>query len=84
MTNIDALGQQIATAAMRTLIRICPETRQASSERLDAACAAMRAASPAVIDQLLANAKEAPWITSVAATDAALTIALAGAEAIRA
>ena len=39
---IDALGQQLATAALRTLIRLCPEVRTASTAQLDAACAEMR------------------------------------------
>ena len=48
--SIDRLGQALGQAALRTLIKLCPEVRTASEERLEAACAAMRA-----------KAKDAPW-----------------------
>lgn len=80
---IDTFGQEIASAAMRTLIRVCPEVRRASPTQLEAACAAMRATSPAVIDQLLDDAKAAPWVANLAVTHAALAIALEGAKVIR-
>ena len=82
-TAIDALGQQLATAAMRTLIRLCPEVRAASTAQLDAACAAMRAQTRDVVDQLFADAKAAPWLADAALATAALTLAHAGIEALR-
>ena len=81
--NIDALGQQLAIAALRTLIRLRPEVRTASTAQLDAACAAMRSQTADVIDQLLADAKAAPRLADAALATAALTLAHAGIEALR-
>ena len=80
---IDALGQQLATAALRTLIRLCPEVRTASTAQLDAACAEMRAQTRDVIDQLFADAKAAPWLADAAVATAALTLAHSGMVALR-
>ena len=80
---IDALGQQLGAAALRTLIRLCPEVRTASTAQLDAACATMRAQTADVIDQLLDDAKPAPWLADAALATAALTLAQAGIEALR-
>ena len=80
---IDALGQQLATAALRTLIRLCPEVRTASTVQLDAACTAMRSQTADVIDQLFADAKAAPWLADAALATAALTLAHAGMVALR-
>ena len=40
--TIDTLGAALAEAAMRTLVRLCPEARNATTATLDAACVAMR------------------------------------------
>ena len=81
--TIDALGQQLGLAALRTLIRLYPAVRTASSAQLDDACAAMRAQSRTVIDQLFADAQGAPWLATAALATAALTLAQAGIHALR-
>ncbi len=60
MNNIDILGQKLGTAALTTLVRLCPEIRTASPARQEAACTAMRAKAGETIDELLTNAKAAP------------------------
>lgn len=82
--NIDALGKKLGDAALRTLIEICPQVRTASSEQLQTACAAMRARSREVVDQLLDDARDAPGVAHLAFITAALTLAQEGAKVIRA
>ena len=43
----------------------------------------MRAQSRAVIDQLFADAQDAPWLADAALATAALTLAQAGIQALR-
>jgi hypothetical protein len=81
--SIQTLGNKLGTAALTTLVRLCPEVRTASAQQLDAACAAMRAKSKEAIDELLADAKAAPWIANAAFASAVLTIAHAGIKVMR-
>ena len=66
LDKIDALGQRLGHEALTTLVRLCPEVREAAPERLEAACAAMRAKVGEALDELLADAKDAPWLAHVA------------------
>ncbi len=81
---IETLGQRLGTAALTTLVRLCPEIRIASPARQEAACAAMRAKSKDAIDELLSDAKAAPWLAEVAFASAVLTLANEGIKALRA
>ena len=80
---IDTLGQRLGQAALTVLVRICPETRNASNDQLEAACVAMRAKSRPVVDELLADAKAAPWMAEIAFQTAALTLAQEGVRVLR-
>ena len=81
--NLDALGQRLSHEALTTLVRLCPEIREASPERLEAACVAMRAKVGDALDELLADAKAAPWLAHVAFTTAVLTLAHEGIRVIK-
>ncbi len=83
MNSIDALGQRLGTAALTALVRLCPEIRTASPARQEAACAAMRAMSRIAIDELLADAKAAPWLAEVAFASAVLSLANEGIKVLR-
>lgn len=80
---IDTLGQRLGQAALTVLVRICPETRSASNDQLEAACVAMRAKSKPVVDTLLTDAKAAPWMAEIAFQTAALTLAQEGVRVLR-
>lgn len=80
---IDTLGQRLGQAALTVLVRICPETRSASNDQLEAACVAMRSKSKQVVDELLADAKAAPWMAEIAFQTAALTLAQEGVRVLR-
>lgn len=80
---IDTLGKKLGHAALTTFVRLCPEVRSASSEQLEQACAAMRAKSRQVIDQLIEDGKDAPWIFEMAYADAVLTLAQEGVRVLR-
>ncbi|WP_127476583.1 hypothetical protein [Sulfurivermis fontis] len=82
--KIDALGQKLAETAMTLLVRLYPEVRQASNAQVDAAVAAMRAKSRSVIDELIDDAKEAPWVAHIAFQTAALTLAHEGIKTLKA
>ncbi len=82
--NLDTLGNQLANAALTTLIRLCPEIRTASDELREAACAAMRAKSGAVVDELLKDGKDCPWLADAIFTSAVLTLANEGVKVLRA
>jgi hypothetical protein len=81
--NLDTLGQRIGHEALTALVRLCPEVREAAPERLEAACAAMRAKVPEAIDVLLADVNDAPWLYQVAFTSAVLTLVHAGVRVIK-
>ena len=81
--HLDALGQRLGHEALMTLARLCPEIREASPERQEAACAAMRANVGEALDALLTDAKDAPWLAQVAFTTAVLTLAHEGIRVIK-
>jgi len=83
MNSIDLLGQKLGTAALTTLVRLCPEIRTASPTRQEAACAAMRAKAGEAIDELLADAKDVPWLAEVAFASAVLSLANEGIKVLR-
>ncbi len=82
--SIDTLGSKLGQAALTTLVRLCPDVRTASAEKLDLACAAMRAKSRPVVDELLADVTAAPWIAETAFASAVLTLAHEGIKVLRA
>jgi hypothetical protein len=82
--TIDTLGKKLGDAALTLLVRLYPDVRQASDAQLEAACAAMRAKSRAVIDELIDDAKAAPWVAHIAFQTAALTLAHEGIQALKA
>ncbi len=81
--TLDTLGQQLANAALTTLVRLCPEVRTASDQQLEAACAAMRAKSRDAIDELLDDGKDCPWLAETLFASAALTLATEGIKVLR-
>ena len=83
LAKIDALGKRLGQDALTLLIRLCPEIREASPERQEAACAAMRATVGEALDELLTDAKDAPWLAHVAFTTAVLTLVHAGIRVIK-
>jgi hypothetical protein len=75
----DTLAVKLAEAAMTVLVRACrKEVATASNAELEAACASMRARARTVVDQLLDDARNAPWIAEAAFHAAALELAEAG------
>ncbi len=81
--NLDTLGNQLATAALTTLIRLCPEIRTASDEIREAVCAAMRAKSKAAIDELLEDGQACPWMAETIFASAVMTLVNAGIKILR-
>jgi len=81
---LDTLGHKLGEAALTLLLRLYPEVRQANSAEMDAACAAMRAQSTQVIDWLLEDVRIAPWAAENAFRCAALDLAQAGIQALKA
>lgn len=82
--TIDSLGKQLANDALTCLIRIYPRVSTESAERIDAACAAMRAVSKTVLNQLLDDARDAPGVELVAYQIAVLTLAHEGIKSLKA
>jgi hypothetical protein len=82
-TRIDALGNRIATDALTTLVRMCPEVRNATPERQGAALGAMRAKIPEALDELLRDVQAAPGVYRAAYASALLTLVSAGVREIR-
>ncbi len=82
--NLDALGHKLGEAALTLLVRLYPEVRQASSAQMDAACAAMRDQSAQVIDWMLEDVRIAPWAAGNAFRCAALDLAQAGIQVLKA
>lgn len=74
------LGERVAESAMTTFATLHPEGRHATEAELDAVTEAMREASRHVIDQMLKDIKDAPWLAEQAFTVAILEIVQAGAE----
>lgn len=81
---LEALGLKLADAALRTLVRLCPEIRTASPARQAAACAAMRTQVGPALDELLDDAQAAPWLAEVVFSSAVMTLVNAGIQALRA
>lgn len=80
----DTLATKLAEAALTVLVRTCrQEVAVATPDELDAACAAMRAKSRAVMEQLLDDARAAPWLAEAAFRAAALDLAQAGIAVLR-
>ncbi len=82
-SNLDTLGNKLATAALTTLIRLCPEIRTASYERREAALVAMRAKSGEAIDELLEGGKACPWMAETIFASAVMTLVNAGIKVLR-
>lgn len=82
--SIDALGQKLAHAALTTLVRLCPEIKTAPPQQQENACAAMRAKVKEAVDELLDDAKAAPWMAEAAFASAVLALAHEGIKALRA
>ena len=81
--NLETLGNQLGTAALTMLIRLCPEIRTASDDLREAACAAMRAKSKAAIDELLEDGKACPWMAETIFASAVMTLVNAGVKVLR-
>ena len=82
--NLDTLAKKLADAALTILVCTCrEETAAASHDDLEAACAAMRAKSKQVMDQLLDDVRVAPWAAENAFRCAALDLAQAGIATLR-
>ncbi|RCX08607.1 hypothetical protein [Extensimonas vulgaris] len=80
----DTLAVKLAEAAMTVLVRACrTEVATASHAELEAACAAMRARARIVVERLLDDARNAPWIAEAAFHAAALELAEAGIASLR-
>ena len=80
----DTLAVKLAEAALTVLVRACRnEVAAASHDELEAACASMRARARTAVDQLLDDARNAPWIAETAFHAAALELAEAGISSLR-
>ena len=80
----DTLATKLAEAALTVLVRTCrQEVAAATRDELEVACAAMRAKSGMVMEQLLDDASAAPWVAEAAFQAAALDLALAGIAELR-
>lgn len=82
-SNLETLGNQLANAALTTLVRLCPEIRTASTDQLEAVCAAMRAKSRQAIDELMDDTKDCPWMVEMIFTSAVMTLVNAGIKVLR-
>ena len=81
---LDTLAAKLAEAALTILVRTCrKEVATASNAELEAACASMRARARTVLDRLLDDARNAPWIAQAAFHAAALELAEAGIASLR-
>jgi hypothetical protein len=81
--EIEALGAKLGRAALIAFVQLCPEARTATPEKLEAACAAMRAKGGDAYDQLIKDAKDAPWMAQIAFNTAVLTLAHEGIKVMR-
>ena len=82
--NIEALGAGLANGALTALIRLYPAIRDANEAQRERACAAMRAKSREVVDQMLDDTKAAPWLATPSLQLAILTLAQEGIKALKA
>ena len=81
--KLDSLGKKLDDAALTLLVRLYPAVRQASNAELEAACAAMRARSRSVIDELIDDARAAPGVAHFAFQSAALSLAHEGIRVLQ-
>ena len=80
----DLLATKLAEAALTVLVRTCrKEVAAASRDELEAACAAMRARSRSVIDELIDDARAAPGVAHFAFQSAALSLAHEGIRVLQ-
>jgi hypothetical protein len=80
----ETLATKLAEAALTVLVRTCRQAvAAATDETLEAVCAAIRAQAKPVVEQLLADAREAPWVAEAAFHAAALELAQAGIAVLR-
>ena len=82
--NMEKLGAGIATGALTCLIRLYPAIREADEAQHERACAAMRAKTREVVDQLLDDTKAAPWLAKPNFQLAILTLAQEGIKVLKA
>ena len=82
-TNLETLGNKLATAALTSLIRLCPEIRTASDDVREAACAAMRAKISDAPDELLDDGKACPWMAETIFASAVMTLVNEGVKVLR-
>lgn len=83
-STADTLATKLAEAALTVLVRTCRnEVAVACNEDLEAACAAMRAKAKPVVEQLLDDARDVPWIGEAAFHAAVLDLAHAGISVLR-
>jgi hypothetical protein len=80
---IDTLGKKLGDAALTLVVRLYPEVRQASTAQLEEACAAMRAKSRPVIDELMDDTRAAPMVAHLAFHSAALSLAHEGIRVLK-
>ena len=81
---IDRLGKKLGHDALTALVRLYPAISKETDERMNAACAAMRAITKTVCSELLDDAEAAPGIGHIAYQAAVLTLANAGIQALQA
>ena len=82
--SIERLGAGIANGALTTLVRLYPAIRDADEAQRERACAAMRAMTREVVDQLLDDTKAAPWLATPSLQLAILTLAQEGIRVLKA
>ena len=82
--NMERLGAGIANGALTTLIRLYPAIREANEAQRERACAAMRAKTRVVVDQMLDDTKAAPWLATTSLQLAILSLAKEGIKVLKA
>ena len=78
MNDIDKAGQIVANEAMKLVARHPKMT----ANHIDAVIAAMRAATPAIVNRLIDDIQEAPTVSQYAIKAAILELAQAGMKEI--
>ena len=82
--NMERLGAGIANGALTTLIRLYPAIREANEAQRERACAAMRAKTREVVDQMLDDTTAAPWLATPSLQLAILSLAQEGIKVLKA
>ena len=82
--SIERLGAGIANGALTALVRLYPAIGEANEGQRERACAAMRAKTREVVDQLLDDTKAAPWLATPSLQLAILTLAQEGIRVLKA